>query len=194
VITWFGCRAGVSVLGAAVLAVGLAALPLVSVSAQEQAAPAAPPPAAAGARAQFGASNADTPHPWTVNCSSNPQTGDLICAMSQTLVATLTNQRLVGASVYRPEPSAAAVLRLSLPHGILLQKGVDVWIDEGTPTNYPIIIADANGSYADVELGADMLTRLQGGGVLHLGVTGGNGERLEFSLSLKGFTAAFAKL
>jgi invasion protein IalB len=85
-------------------------------------------------------------------------------------------------------------MRLSLPHGILLQKGVDVWVDSGAPTNHPITIADQNGSYADVDLGADMLTRLQGGGALHLGVSAGSGERVEFSLSLKGFTAAFAKL
>ena len=143
---------------------------------------------------QLGSTSNDNPQPWTVNCTSQAQTGELVCTMTQVLIAADTQQRLVGASVFRPQPSAAAVMRISLPHGILLQQGVDIWIDDAQPAKAPIVIADENGSYADVELGSDMLTRLQGGSFLRLGVSAGNGERVEFSLSLKGFTAAFAKL
>ena len=81
-------------------------------------------------------------------------------------------------------------MRVSLPHGILLQNGVDVWIDDAAPAKSPIVIADQNGSYADVELSANLLVALQGGSFLHFGVSAGNGERVEFTLSLKGFTAA----
>jgi invasion protein IalB len=196
VITLFG-RPAVTLMAAAAFALSLAAVAAPPAFAQEQPAqaqaPAATPPAAGGP-IQVGTTSNDNPQPWTVNCTSNAQTGDLVCTMSQVLIASQSNQRLVGASVYRPQPSAAAIMRLSLPHGILLQKGVDVWVDAGKPTNFPIIIADQNGSYADVELGANMLVSLQGGGVLHVGVSAGSGERVEFSLSLKGFTAAFAKL
>jgi invasion protein IalB len=150
--------------------------------------------AAVGQPIKVGTTANDNPQPWTVNCTSQPTTGELVCSMTQVLIAQNTSQRVVGASVFRPQPSAAAVMRLSLPHGILLQKGADVWIDESAPTNHPIIIADQNGSYSDVELGGTMLVALQGGDFLHIGVTAGTGERVEFQLSLKGFTAAFAKL
>jgi invasion protein IalB len=149
---------------------------------------------ATGGPIQVGTTDNTNPQPWTVNCSSQPQTGELACSMAQVLIAQESNQRLVGASVFRPEPSDAAVMRFSLPHGILLQKGVDVWVDDAKPTSVPIIIADQNGSYADLPLDATRLTALQGGTFLHLGVSAGSGERVEFTLSLKGFTAAFAKL
>ncbi len=164
-----------------------------TVQAQE-AAPAAQPAPAQGGPIQVGSTANDNPQPWTVNCTSQAQTGELVCTMSQVLIAQETQQRLVGASVFRPQPSAAAVMRISLPHGIQLQKGVDYWVDNNAPTNTPIVIADQNGSYADLELTANLLVTLQGGSFLHLGVTAGSSERVEFTLSLKGFTAAFAKL
>ena len=76
----------------------------------------------------------------------------------------------------------------------LLQKGVDVWIDLATPINYPITIADQNGSYASIELTGPMIVSLQGGAFLNVAVTAANGDRVQFQLSLKGFTNAFAKL
>jgi len=132
--------------------------------------------------------------PWSVNCVSQPASGELVCNMAQQLIANDTGQRMLAASVFRPAPSASAVMRLSLPHGILLQQGVDVWVDDAAPTKHPIVIADQNGSYAEIELGADMLVALQGGSILRAGVSTGNGERVLFQLSLRGFTAAFANL
>lgn len=136
----------------------------------------------------------DNPQPWTVNCTSQGVNADLVCTMTQVLVQSQTNQRLVGATVFRPDPSGGAVMRINLPHGIKLPEGVDVWIDGRAPTKYVIGIADQNGSYADVPLDGDLLVALQGGNQLHLGIITGAGERIDFALSLKGFTAAFAKL
>lgn len=136
----------------------------------------------------------DNPQPWIVNCTSQTAGGDLSCVMTQVLVAQQSNQRIVGATVFRPSENGAAVMRLNLPHGILLQKGVDVWVDLATPVNYPITIADQNGSYSSIELTGPMLVGLQGGAFLNVAVTAANGDRVQFQLSLKGFTNAFAKL
>lgn len=155
--------------------------------AQQTAAPAAGGPIKVGSTAN------DKPQPWTVNCTSNATTGALVCTVSQLLIAQ-DSQRLVGATIFRPAPAAGAVMRLSLPHGILLQKGIDLGIDDAAPVNHPIVIADQNGSYSDVPLDGGMLIKLQAGNFLHVGVTAGSGEKVEFQLSLKSFTAAFAKL
>lgn len=172
---------------AVLLAASFAAGP---VAAQDQGAA----PAGGPKTVKVGPSNADNPQPWIVNCTTQTQAGDLTCAMTQTLIAQQSNQRILGATVFRPSEKGAAVLRLSLPHGILLQKGVNVWVDLAAPTNYPITIADQNGSYATVELTGPMIVALQGGAFLNVGVSAANGDNVQFQLSLKGFTNAFAKL
>lgn len=134
------------------------------------------------------------PFPWMVSCNSQPQTGNLVCMMSLQMVDGRSGQRIVSAAIVRPKPEEPAVLRLSLPHGVLLQKGVDVWVDTSPAVNYPITIADQNGSYADVKLDGNFIVVLQAGGVLHVAVTAASEERIEFQLSLKGFTAAFARI
>jgi len=162
------------------------------------AAPAAAPADAAAAAdpaAPVVVSGADTVlQPWTVNCTSQGDAAVLTCAMTQVLLAKQTGQRVVGASVFRPKPDAAAVMRVSLPHGVLLPEGVDVGIDDAAPTKHVISIADQNGSYAQFELGGSMIGELQGGTALSIGVSAADGKRIVFKLSLKGFGAAFAKI
>lgn len=152
-------------------------------------------PAAPTGPIRIGAGAADeNPQPWTVNCSSQGPAADLVCNMSQVLVQSETGQRLVAATIYRPQQSARAVMRLNLPHGIVLPEGVNVSVDEQAAIKYVILTADQNGSYADVELTEDVVARMQSGAALKLGVVTVGQEQIEFSLSLRGFTAAFAKL
>lgn len=173
---------------AAAMLVAILAGPLASSAVAQEAAPAAQTPVKVGST-----EGADAPLPWTVSCSSNPQSGELSCSMTQVLVAQDTQQRLIGATVFR-NAAGAAVMRFSLPHGVLLQKGVNVGVDDKAASTIPIVIADQNGSYADLEISPELLQGLQAGSALHLGVTAGTGEAVDFALSLKGFTAAFAKL
>ena len=166
-------------------------------AAPADAAPAATADAAAPAdpSAPVVVSGTDTVlQPWTVNCTSQGDAAVLTCAMSQVLLAKQTGQRVVGATVFRPKPDAAAVMRVSLPHGVLLPEGVDVGIDDTAPAKHVISIADQNGSYSQFELGGSMIGDLQGGTSLSIGVSTGDGKRIVFKLSLQGFGAAFAKI
>jgi invasion protein IalB len=184
-------RGSLFALAGAVLLMPAAPQVVVAAASAQETTPAAPAP---GQPIKVGTPNNDNPQPWTVNCTSQGVNADLVCTMTQVLVQGDTGQRLVGASVFRPDASGAAVMRINLPHGIRLPDGVDVWIDANPATKHVIGIADQNGSYADVPLDGNTLVSLQGGNVLQIGVTTGAGERIEFQLSLKGFTAAFAKL
>ena len=136
----------------------------------------------------------DSPQPWAINCSNQAGGDTIVCTMTQVLVARDSNQRLIAATIYRPRPDAAALLRINLPHGILLLEGVEVAIDAGAPTRVPITIADQNGSYATLELTSNLLVALQAGSIVSFGVKAANGEAVGFQLSLTGFTSAFAKL
>ena len=150
------------------------------------AAPAAPPVVVAG--------DDTIAQPWTVNCTSGGNSDALTCSMTQVLLARQTGQRVVGASLFRPQPGAAAVMRVSLPHGISLPDGVDVGIDDGEPTKQVIAVADQNGSYSQFKVGADLIAALEGGTNLTIGVNAADGKRIVFRLSLKGFVVAFAKI
>jgi invasion protein IalB len=185
-----GYRLGKASRAAAMIAaVALLAGPAGVALAQDQ-----PQPESGPKTVKVGPSNGENPQPWVVNCTTQTQGGELSCVMTQVLVAQQSNQRIIGATVYRATESGPADLRLNLPHGILLQKGVDVWVDLASPTNYPITIADQNGSYSTIELSGPMIVSLQGGAFLNVAVTAANGDRVQFQLSLKGFTNAFAKL
>jgi invasion protein IalB len=172
----------------------LAAMALASPApAQDAAAPAAPAAPAANQPVKISAGN-DNPQPWAVSCNSQPGSDAMVCTMTQALLERQSGRRVVSATIFRARPDAAAQMRLNLPHGILLQEGVDVSVDFAPPAKAPITVADQNGSYATVELSSNLIVALQGGAFLNLGVKAANGEPVEFQLSLKGFTAAFAKL
>ena len=132
--------------------------------------------------------------PWAVNCTSSGDASVLSCVMSQVLLAKQTGQRVGGVSLFRPQPGAAAEMRVSLPHGISLPDGVDVGIDDGQQTKHVIAVADQNGSYSQFNVGADLIAALEGGTSLVIGVNAADGKRIVFRLSLKGFIVAFAKI
>lgn len=131
--------------------------------------------------------------PWLVNCAGEPTTGALRCAMSQTLFAQQTGQKLIALSI-GVNASGETVARLNLPHGIDLQKGAEISIDKENPEIIPIRNADQNGSYADFVLDDAKLAAFRAGTALGVAVTSINGDRIMFEISLNGFTAAFGKL
>jgi invasion protein IalB len=114
--------------------------------------------------------------------------------MSQVLFVKSTSQRAIGVTIFRPDPKGSAMMRISLPHGILLPDGVSMWVDSGQPTSHVIAIADQNGSYSTFELDGTLILMLKAGHVLNLGVKLPNGQSIDFQLSLKGFSTAFDKV
>jgi invasion protein IalB len=115
------------------------------------------------------------------------------CAMSQTLIAKNTGQRVVSAAVFR-SPQGGYAMRFSLPHGIMLPAGIEVWIDEGQRSKHEIATADQNGSYSTMPVNDATAGALRAGQILNLLVKAASGDEIIFQLSLKGFTQAFAKL
>lgn len=128
---------------------------------------------------------------WTVNCASGAN-GELACALSQVMVVKDSGQRVLTVSVLKEQ--GGIIMRLSLPHGLDLPKGVDVWIDEAPRKNNPIVTADKSGSYAVIALTDAMIAELKQGTQLNVAVTAFAGKEIVLQLSLAGFTAGFAKL
>jgi len=132
------------------------------------------------------------PPAWTVSCSSTGADAALVCNLSQIIVVKDSGQRVLTVTV--GTEGGKMMLKLGLPHGLALQKGVDVWIDQGARQNHPIVTADQKGSYALIPLEEGMIGALKQGTDLNVSVTAYAGNALVIGVSLKGFTAAFAKL
>ncbi|MBX3570551.1 MAG: invasion associated locus B family protein [Rhizobiaceae bacterium] len=129
---------------------------------------------------------------WTVNCAGAAGQAELVCTLVQTLVVKENGQRVLTAVLARRD--GGLVLSLGLPHGLDLVKGVDLSVDEGERTGYPIVTADQKGSYAMIAVGDALLGAMKQGKLLNVAVSAYGGEEIILRLSLSGLTAGLAKL
>jgi invasion protein IalB len=134
------------------------------------------------------------PQPWTINCSGVGAAGDLVCVMSQNLIAKNTGQRVLGLTISKNVKTGEYSGAFSLPHGLRLPDGIEVWTDDGQRVKHVINTADQNGSYATAPLDANMIASLKKGSILNVSVKSATGDEVIFQLSLNGFTAALAKI
>ncbi len=148
--------------------------------------PATAKPAEAAAKAP--------PQPWNVSCSAVGGQAGLNCSMVQTVFAKNSRLRIISVSISRAAAASGLQLQLSLPHGVALQSGAEIWVDKGAPKKLPIRNADANGSYAFAEIDSELLGSLRKGSLLNTAFQTLDGKRVVLQISLNGFTSAFAKL
>ncbi len=134
------------------------------------------------------------PQPWAINCSGVGPSGDLVCVMSQNLIAKNTGQRVLGLTISKNVQTGAYSGAFSLPHGLRLPDGIEVWIDDGQRAKHVINTADQNGSYSTAPFDATMIASLKKGSILNVSVKSASGDEVIFQLSLNGFTAALAKI
>jgi invasion protein IalB len=133
------------------------------------------------------------PQPWSINCNGQGPAGALVCVMTQGLIAKNTGQRVLSVAIAKT-PAGAYSATLSLPHGLNLPEGVQVWIDEGQRAKHAITTADQNGSYAIVPLDQAMIGSMKKGTILNVLVKSASGDEVTFQLSLNGFTAALERV
>ena len=154
--------------------------------------PAKPGTGTATATASEGAKAA--PQPWVVNCAATTGKAELNCSMVQTIFSRANGLRLIAVAISKLGGDSKNRLQLSLPHGVALQNGTQIWVDKGKKLAVPIRNADANGSYAITEINTQLLDSLRKGVVLNTAFKSLDGQQIVLQISLNGFTAAFAKL
>lgn len=132
--------------------------------------------------------------PWSVSCAARDDEEQLHCSMVQALHDRSSGQRIFSLSIISQPDSDEKLLRLQLPHGIILPNGVEVKIDDNQPVNLPINWGDQNGSYSEFDLNKEWLNAMRSGNLMKLTVIARNKQRVELQLSLKGFTKAFQKI
>ncbi|MBL8585009.1 MAG: invasion associated locus B family protein, partial [Rhizobiaceae bacterium] len=134
------------------------------------------------------ASSVDTPKlGWPLVCRSLENSSEKACSMTLTLATKERKQRVLAATVLRDKRDGRPIMRLSLPHGLMLPKGVRLAVDGGPAETYPILTADKNGSYAIIVLDDKLEAALKSGKIIIVSVERFSGGEVDFKLPLDGF-------
>lgn len=134
---------------------------------------------------------------WNLGCTPLSSTKELRCEASQTIAVAKSRQTLLVVFVTPWQQAKAAnhfVLRLQLPHGLDLPKGIKIQIDD-KPVQSPVIRTSTQaGVYARIGLSAPLLASLKKGTTMKVSFTAMNGNKLTVPVSLDGFSTIFARL
>lgn len=131
---------------------------------------------------------------WTVGCALQIQgeTTAKVCNLLQEQVDGKTRQRVVAIEL-RPA-KAGAKATIVLPFGLDLQAGLSMQIDDGSTTaTHTFRTCLPAGCLVEADLNDETLAALGKGSVLKLKTVADGGKETPFSISLKGFKAAYAR-
>ncbi|GEM_PF-1139692 len=134
---------------------------------------------------------------WMVMCATQPAAeGQPVikrCAMSQQQASQQGGQRVLAIEM---KPTGTAFeAALFLPFGLALDKGVTLQIDEGQPSNsYRFQTCLPAGCIVPLTFDSSYVAVLQKGTSLRIKAVSDGGAETPFSVSLKGFAAAAARV
>lgn len=133
---------------------------------------------------------------WDVSCKPDIAGTRMACVMSQTLTLADTSRRLLRVEIVPPKTigNDNALIKLSLPHGTLLQPGAEIRVDGGQTFRVPFQVSDADGIYTTQPLGNDLIASMKGGSKLFVSVMFSDGKKREIPASLAGFSLAYSKI
>ena len=133
---------------------------------------------------------------WGMECLYVPEGQEEPCQMFQALLDDSGNT-VANVRIFRlPEGGqAAAGALIAVPLETLLTAQLTLGIDEGITKRYPFTVCDRLGCYARIGFTNEDITAFKKGAVAKLELVPyvAPDQRLQLSLSLKGFTASFGK-
>jgi len=167
----------------------LLALSSVEAHAQDAAQPEQPAQAAEQPAAPAGAqpSGPAVPQPeWEKVCGVIKEQRE--CHTGRARLAA-TGQRLVEFKII--ERGDKKLLHVSVPPVALIQPGIQLQIDQDEPTGMKYVLCTPNECIALGEINADFVGKLKQGGTLVVSMANHQGKKLNFDISLAGFTAIY---
>ncbi len=130
---------------------------------------------------------------WTVSCVR--QDTATLCAMSQIQAEPKSRKRVLTVEL-QVQANGTTKGVLIMPFGLALQRGVSLKIDDkGTRAPLPYATCLPVGCIVPLSVDTPLLSALKAGSTLNINATSnGDNQSLAFSVSLSGFSAAFARL
>lgn len=128
---------------------------------------------------------------WTVRCTkTTPQR----CEMVQSVKERESNRDILMIIIgYRENERQPRALIL-MPLGVLLPPGLGIQVDKAEPRGLPFRHCEPGGCLAPWNMSDSDVASLKGGTQLTVIATDQAGKQVGLPVSLKGFTAAYAKL
>lgn len=130
---------------------------------------------------------------WTLRCATL-QDGKVSCEMIQTVRQRDSGKEMMLMAVGYPPGEKQLLAWIVVPLGVLLPPGLGLKIDEAEPGRLPIQYCEPNGCIAPWAPTEQELAALKAGNRLTVIVHDRNGKQVGLPVSLKGFTAAVARL
>jgi len=132
---------------------------------------------------------------WRVACVHREGAGRL-CAMSQTQVQGEGGQRILALEITVAPGEETATGTLLLPFGLMLDDGVSLEIDDASfAENLRFRTCFPSGCVVPIIIFAEHLSALRKGASLNILTSASDtGQPVSFTVSLRGFTAAFDRL
>lgn len=127
---------------------------------------------------------------WIVSFAVN-DAGQKFCVIAQEHFNKQTRQRMLGVELRSNHGGT-----LILPFGLTLSKGVSLQVDEEEPFDtLPFRTALPVGCMVELDFDAGIIGKLKKGKSLRVNaVANDTGREIAFSISLRGFSAAFARM
>jgi invasion protein IalB len=128
--------------------------------------------------------------PWLKICNSDPSSNKELCLVTQELRAE-TGQFIASATVRQITGEPKISFIAAVPPGMLIQPGLRAQIDKGKQHELKYGICFPNACYAELEINADFITELKGGGQVTITTLNQTGKAVAFPMSLVGFTKVY---
>jgi invasion protein IalB len=161
-------------------------------AAQQQAAPPAGAPAAAG-QAQDQQQVQLIYAPWTKFCLKGQDANAKQVCFTGKDGRIESGQPVIAAVIIEPEGEPKKILRVTLPLGMQLVHGTRLIVDSNAPQQSPYVICFTNGCMSDYELTPEMLSNMKKGQNLVVQAINSNGAPLTLPLPLQENGSSFAK-
>jgi invasion protein IalB len=128
---------------------------------------------------------------WTKVCGQNPADRTEICYTTRDF-ASEKGQQLLAVAVYEAKGAQAQrFVRFVVPHGLLVQPGLRVAVDQGEPVMGRYAICLPNGCFAESMIDEAFVEHLKAGTNLNVSVREQTGRTMTFATPLDSFAKGF---
>lgn len=131
---------------------------------------------------------------WQMRCDQPPGAREEQCALVQNVTAEDRDNVGLSVIVLRTADKKSRILRVLAPLGVLLPSGLGLRIDDADIGRTGFVRCLANGCYAELEIMADLMNKLQDGTKATFIIYPTPEEGIGIPISLSGFKEGFAAL
>lgn len=131
---------------------------------------------------------------WTVECGGATEGAERFCRMTQRIGQSGAQKQILSVFIRAKSEDSAAVITLIGPLGISLAGGISVSVGDNRLVEADFLTCRPRGCMARKELGTEAIDAFRAGNEVIVKMVALNGDAIAITVSLNGFSAAWARL